>query len=107
MSWDLKNRGRAYYYRSLRIGDRVVKEYIGTGPAAERLALAVETKQAVRMAARQRLEEERARLAPAHEAIEKFCKLVLLLARAMLLLGGYRDHHGEWRRHHHVETRYG
>ena len=37
MSWNRKGR-HAYFYRSIRLGDRVVKEYLGRGEEAEEAA---------------------------------------------------------------------
>ena len=37
MSW-LKRRGRRYYYRSVRRGDRVANVYLGRGQAAQQAA---------------------------------------------------------------------
>ena len=38
MSWEKRNRGTEYYTRSKKTNGRVVREYIGRGPEAERAA---------------------------------------------------------------------
>jgi hypothetical protein len=95
MGWD---RGR-YYTRSRKVSGRVVREYVGTGPAAELAA---------RLDARGR--EERARKArdirrhkddlDALDAqLKALCERVDLAARAALLAAGFHQHkRGEWRR---------
>jgi hypothetical protein len=102
MGWDHKQRGApaGYYYRSRRVNGRSIKEYVGTGPRALQVAQQVADRKAAGLADRRRIEEQRAQVAPAKTVATAFHALVVLLARATLLLGGYRDHHGEWRRHH-------
>jgi len=98
MSWDVKRRGRkaGYYYVGRRVDGRVVKQYLGTGPAAEAVARAVERRQRERTAARL----ARLRLAEADRLAAEALKLAVLLARAELLIAGFHRHHGggHWRR---------
>ena len=62
MGWE-QRRGRCYYYRSVRQGARVTKEYLGSGPAAA-LAASIEARQREERAQRRRrAAEERARWA--------------------------------------------
>jgi hypothetical protein len=39
MGWEKRERGGLYYTRSRRVDGRVVREYFGTGPLAEIVAL--------------------------------------------------------------------
>lgn len=95
MGWE---RGR-YYTRSRKVGGRVVREYVGGGMGgvlaaqldeAERDRLQSEAEDAKRLKA-----ELTDRDGPV-EALSAECDL---LARAVLLVNGYRRHHrGEWRK---------
>ena len=98
MAWEERG-GRLYYYRSRRIpGGRVVKEYVGTGPVAE---MAADVDEEARQHERRQREAERAE----RESLEAFdreidaaCEAIDLLARAVLVEAGYRQHkRGEWR----------
>ena len=42
MGWEVR-RGKRYYYRTERVNGRVVKTYIGSGPAAEEQTMSVLT----------------------------------------------------------------
>lgn len=97
MGWEERG-GRLYYYRSRRVGGRVVKEYVGAGPGAE---LQADVEEATRQAERARREAEKAE----RESLEAFdreisgaCEAIELVARAALVDAGYRQHkRGEWR----------
>lgn len=98
MAWEGRARGGRYYTRSRRVGGRVVREYIGAGPAGELAAALDQLDQAERKADRQAWQAERAAvLAPAAD-VATFGRLVddaLVLA---LTGAGLRLHRGEWRR---------
>lgn len=95
MGWD---RGR-YYTRSRKVNGRVVREYIGTGRAAELIAQLDalererrEMERGARRAARVDLEALDAPLDELHDLAD-------LVAHAALLVAGYRRHNrGEWRK---------
>ncbi|SRR5579884_1263901 len=92
MGWD---KGSRYYTRSRRLNGRVIRQYLGTGEAAE---------QAARLDASARQEREdrravRAELATLDASLAELAKHMDLLARAALVAAGYRQHHrGAWRR---------
>src|SRR5262245_45941618 len=94
MAWE-----RGYYYRVRKVGGRVVREYIGRGPAAELIA---------ELDAFERAEKEHRRFDRAAEAdrwadldrrVTAFCELADLMAEAAFLAAGYHRHkRGEWRK---------
>lgn len=95
MGWE---RGR-YYTHSKKVNGRVVREYVGSGPAgilaAELYSIQRderEAKAALRRAVREELDE-------LTEAVDKLSAHCDLLTRAALLAAGYRQHNrGEWRK---------
>lgn len=95
MAWD----SRGYYYKSRRIGGRVVRDYFGSG-AAGQLAEAFDLDEHDRIeferfkvrAVRQQLEQEDREAARASRIVQERLS-------AALEASGYRRHHrGEWRR---------
>ena len=96
MAWE-KRGGKLYYYRSIRDGERVRKEYVGTGEMAEVLARGDEL-------IRRKQAEEHDRDRAEVECIETFTapvvellKVSITLARAELVAAGYHRYKGEWR----------
>jgi hypothetical protein len=99
MAWETRRGGRRYYYRSVRRGGRVEKEYLGGAPWVDAAARLEEMDRERREWERfeQRAEEER--LAAATAPLAEFCAAVELLARVELLAAGYHRHdRGAWRR---------
>lgn len=97
MAWE-KRRGKEYYYRKIRIGDRVVSEYVGTGPVAEAAAAIDERERLAREEAREQWRRERERQRAIDEAVDRACRLTRTLVDAVLLLRGYHTHRGQWRK---------
>src|SRR5262245_55787564 len=98
MGWEVRGT-RRYYTRSRKVGGRVVREYVGTGPVAEVAAAADALRQAQRRAEREARLAERARWEAALAPLEGLCLASDLLARAALTAAGYHRHdRGEWRR---------
>jgi hypothetical protein len=99
VAWEKRARGGLYYTRSKRVGGRVVREYVGTGEGAEIAAVldARDRTQRESLAAAWRTQREQ--LARTEAALGELCELGEAVARANLLVAGYRRHHrGEWRR---------
>ena len=96
MGWDKDGR---YYTRSRRENGRVVREYIGGGPAGEMIARHDAIERGTRAAARavERADREGAEAldAPLNELSER----ADLLVRAVLVAAGFHQHkRGEWRK---------
>ena len=97
MPWERRGRKR-YYYRKVRLGDRVVSEYVGAGADAS-LAASVDT-----------LQRNRRRAAAgqwaAHHALDArlaaLCDLADALVWGALLAAGFRTHKGQWRKKRHA-----
>ena len=98
MAW-ISRGGRCYYYRSRRVGKRVVRDYVGCGEEA-RLAAALDgLRRARREAGRAERRQEREQWLAACSPLEALAAGTDLLARAALLAAGYRQHHhGTWRK---------
>ena len=89
---------RPYYYRHVRDGKKVRKEYVGAGLVAELASEADRVK-------RERDAAEKGRSRREFEHLEFLMAPVLelsqaseVLVRAELVGGGYHRHKGEWRR---------
>ncbi len=99
MGWERRRRGGQYYTRSRKIGGRVIREYIGTGPLAEIASKldAIEREERTVEAERRRRHQER--LESADAAVDALCHSAEVLARVALLAAGYHRHdRGEWRK---------
>jgi hypothetical protein len=97
VAWEERG-GRRYYYRSVRRGGCVVKEYLGTGPVAEATAQLDEEDRRRRKEAAEAWKEEMRRIEALEGPIKELCDAAETLARAALVAAGYRQHNrGEWR----------
>ena len=99
MGWETRGGRGRYYTRSSREHGRVLRAYVGTGPAAEAAAELDALERAARAVAAAAWRAERARLEELDAAAAAFDAAAEALARAALLAAGYRRHHrSEWRR---------
>ena|SRR5215216_1544108 len=97
MGWE-ERRGRPYYYRSVREGKRVRKEY-GSGGALGQLAAQIdELKRLQRKEEEASWREEWDRLQRSAEFLRELEEAAEILTRAELLAAGFHKHKGEWRR---------
>ncbi len=96
MAWE-RRRGGSYYYRSVRDGERVRKEYVGAGDGAEAIAWADATLRAVEEERQRRDREELERVRDLAAPVLKTDEVAGVLARAVLVAAGYRRRNGEWR----------
>ncbi len=91
MAWD----SRGYFYRSRRVGGRVVREYFGRGPLAEAAAHLLAHLKAAREAHARRvgmLDGADAVFRELHDRLDRAAAAHLLAA------GYYRHDRGPWRR---------
>ncbi len=98
MSWE-RRRQRSYYYRARKVGGRVVKEYIGSGPRAEIAALMDASAREDRAAKVTSCQAERAGLEAVDDELTNIDDAIEVMMRTSLVLSGYHRHHrGNWRR---------
>jgi hypothetical protein len=97
--WERRVRGGRYYTKSHRVGGRVVREYVGTGPLAELAARLDAEERRRREEERASQREERKRLDALAAPVVELCEVAEVIARAALIASGYHQHHrGEWRK---------
>ena len=97
MAWESR-RGRKYYYRSRRIGTKVVKVYLGRGPEA-RIAAGKDTEvRETRERAKDEVSKMAATLQHADDLLGELNSGVELLVAAELLTAGFHSHRTAWRR---------
>ena len=97
MPWETRNGKGRYYTRSRKVAGRVVREYIGSGEAAEFVAKMDEYERVVREAELEALGAEMAEYDAMDQTLKDVAKQSQLLLAAELYMAGYRDHKGEWR----------
>jgi hypothetical protein len=96
------HRGRLRYTRCRRRGGRVVREYVGRGPAAELVAQADALARAARRKEVEARRVERANWDTARAPLQELVVVTDLLVAAALLAAGYHQHdRGAWRRRQH------
>ena len=98
MGWEQGPRGRPFYTRTLRVGGRRVREYLGSGPRAQAAAEADGLRRAQRQAEAAARRRERDRLAEADGLVLQLFDEAGLVASAALVASGHHRHGGVWRR---------
>lgn len=99
MGWETRNNRGRYYTRTKRKNGRYLREYIGTGPAAELAATLDEWRRAERRAQAEAQRADQAKWQAASGVLRQLDRLADTLVRATLLAAGYHQHdRGEWRR---------
>jgi hypothetical protein len=96
MAWE-KRGDRSYYYRSVRDGEQVRKIYLGRDIFGELAARRDEEKREREATERQREREELEHLEALAAPVLEIDEAAEVLARAVLVAGGYRQRKGEWR----------
>jgi hypothetical protein len=97
MAWE-KRGGKLYYYRSIRDGEQIRKEYVGSGEIAEVLARGDELIRHKQAEVRDREREEVERFEALAAPVVELSDISEVLVRAYLVAGGFHRHKGEWRR---------
>jgi len=88
-----------YYYRARKVGGRVVKEYVGHGPAAVAMAAQDEATRVDRRAAAEARRTRQSQLNDLDRVTDAAGASIETLLNASLVAAGYHRHHrGEWRR---------
>ena len=99
MAWERRERGGLYYTRSKKVDGEVVREYIGSGILGQFAAMEDERQREEKRQRAAAEREERERLEEALAPVEELDEAAEVLARAILLAGGYHRHkRGEWRK---------
>jgi hypothetical protein len=101
MGWEEGPRGRPFYTRTLRVGGRRVRQYLGSGPQAQAAAAADALRRAQRQAEAAARRRERDRLRAVDGLVLQLCEAANLVASAALAASGFRKHGGEWRAKRH------
>ena len=97
MAWARRGNGR-YYYRSVRVGNRFLAQYCGTGPVAEAEAEKDRRRRAERKALQSDQRELRAKSRAAKDMLDSVSRECDQVLGAVFAAAGYHEHHGEWRR---------
>jgi hypothetical protein len=97
MAWEKRGGRYYYYYRSVRDGERVRKEYVGAGEFAEGLASSDETMRLIRELEREKDRAEVEHLEDLAAPVLEIDEGAEILTRAALVASGYYRHKGEWR----------
>jgi len=97
MGWEQRG-GGMYYYRKRREGDRIVSEYVGSGPLAELASTFDDLAREKRSLRRKRMQQEREAIRAVDAKVEEICSMVRALTCGALLSAGYHTHKGQWRR---------
>jgi hypothetical protein len=97
MGWE-ERRGRSYYYRKERVGDRVRSVYVGGGATASFLAR-FDTLDRMEAQANRAAEATAIRdMAAPDEELDALGEVIRQITAARLLADGFHRHKRQWRR---------
>ena len=98
MGWEAREGGAGpYYYRSVRRGDRVRKEYCAGGIHGQLAAQQDEAKRLRRQEEAVRWKRELELLEQRTEFFREFAEVVEIVTHAHLVANGFHRRRGEWR----------
>lgn len=100
MGWETRKGKGRYYTRSVRVGGRVVREYVGSGPAADIAAALDEANREERRAECETRRLEQAKLEAAAAALSALGSAADAEMKRRLGEAGYHYRKGEWRKKH-------
>jgi len=100
MGWERRQHGpgTGYFYRSVRVGDRVTKVYHGRGQAGHEAAAELELRRKCRLEARTLLQAGRNGADGADRLAAELREWAEGLLGTWLILTGHRKRRGQWRR---------
>jgi len=94
MSWEQRKQRGRYYYRTRRRNGKIIREYYGNGPAAEKAA-AEDARAGVE---REAWRQTKLEVANVESAVSVFVQRCEELLEATMLAAGLHNHKGEWRK---------
>jgi hypothetical protein len=99
MTWEFRPHRRPVYTRSLRANGRRIRQYFGSGPAAEAAAEEDARRRAEREAEAERVHNNQAQHEPLDELLDRLAVALDLLTKATLIAAGFhRPARKPWRR---------
>lgn len=99
MAWETRNGRGRYYTRSRRVKGRAVREYVGAGPMAASVAEADQARREQVRAENDKFKALRQQDQEMDDLVSAFDSVCQQVAKAALLLAGFKQHKlGEWRR---------
>jgi hypothetical protein len=104
MSWETRRGTGRYYTRTVCREGKTVRQYFGTGAAAEAAAAEDAARRAAREAQREARRQEQASWQVLETPLRELCLLTELVSHTALVLADYRFHRcSEWRRKRHAQ----
>jgi len=87
-----------YYYHKRREGDRVISEYVGSGPLAELVSMFDGLTREKQSLQRDQMQREREAIRAVDAHVQDVCTVIRVLTHGALLAAGYHIHRGQWRK---------
>ena len=104
MSWEYRGNNK-YYYRKKRLGNRIVSEYVGRGEVAELIATSDVMNRnrlkAERIDAEEAIQSLNNNISYSDRLVKDFEIKVDIAVNSHLILNGYHQKKGEWRKARH------
>ena len=91
-------KGKLYYYRKRREGDRIVSEYVGGGELVHLVEYEARKQREQQRRERERLAAERMSIAKLDAGLDRLDNAIDTLMAATLGRASYHNHKGQWRK---------